>query len=294
MDHATQPVLSMQTIAPASLAEFARLIPADRAAMIAFDHVASKMKADPAWNRHARKYMSIYPEKTVFEFVGSDSESESGLGPQAQRRLIWRGFYRFDLDTPPQDPRCGWLLGGGKFASSDESPELVLTERKAHDLMFGRHARLFHNYSSGALVLGLGDRSFAVVDGKVVRDSIAIWSINTRITLGTLTYKLQLDGAPEAVHRARLIRYQHTHGLEAEDLPVSLLSTPAESDFIHKDYVIKNAVGHGGSSTVFAGEHIKTGAVVAIKRITRNHSNAGQIQQEIEMATILGRHVRHL
>ncbi|CAF9908191.1 MAG: hypothetical protein ALECFALPRED_004346 [Alectoria fallacina] len=276
----------MQTTAPYR-AEFARLTPENRPALVAFDQVASKLKADPNWNRHARKYMAILPGKENFEFVNSESESEGGSGPRTQKRLIWRGFYRFNFDMPPRDPRFGWVLGGGKFANGDESPDLVLTERKSHDLVFGRHARLFHNYSSGALILHTAKQSITFVDGKEVRPSITIWSIVTHITFGNLTYRLHLHGEVESAHRSRLARYQQSHGLTVNDFPVSLLSTPAESDYIHKHYIIKNPIGHGASSTVFAGEHMKTNAVVAIKRITRNRSNAGLIEQEHRLCQLV-------
>lgn len=274
---------------------FARLFPADRPAHLAFDRIASKLKAEPGWNQHARKYMLLDDEKIDIEYVTrekeSESESEGGSGPQPQKRSIWRGCYQLDFGLPPRDPRQGWLLGGGKIAPGDKSPELVLTERKAQDSVHGRHARLSHNYSSGALLLHVVDKSLASVDGKEVRDSIMIWSSETLITFGTLSYRIQLDGAADSVHRRRLNFYQQIHGLGAQNYPVTLVSTPATSDYVHKDYLVKNPVGHGGSSTVFAAMHLKTGAVVAIKRIVRHHRNANLIEREIQMANILGRHV---
>ena len=239
---------------------FARLFPADRPAHLAFDRIASKLKAEPGWNQHARKYMLIDDGKTDIEYVTREKESESESE-------------------------------GGKFAPGDKSPELVLTERKAQDSVHGRHARLSHNYSSGALLLHVVDKSLASVDGKEVRDSIMIWSSETLITFGTLSYRIQLDGAADSVHRRRLNFYQQIHGLGAQNYPVTLVSTPATSNYVHKDYLIKNPVGHEGSSTVFAAMHLKTGAVVAIKRIVRHHRNANLIEREIQMANILGRHV---
>ena len=273
--------------------EFARLIPADRPAKIAFDQIASKMKADPDWNQHARKYVVIYPQQSSFEYVDSEgSEGEDGSGLQPQERMIWRGFYRLAFDIPPRDVRLGWLLGGGKFALGDESPELVLTEKKEHNCILGRHARLVHDYSSGALVLKIAAQGSAFVDGKEVRDSIVIWSVNTLITLGTLSYNLQLDGAADIAHRGRLGLYQQAHGLVLKTYPMSLLSTPAPTDYIHKDYLIKNPVGYGDCSTVFAGMHIKTSAVVAIKRIARGDGNADEVEQEVQISAYLGVHVR--
>lgn len=188
-------------------------------------------------------------------------------------------------------PASDGFFGGGKYAlPGDESPELVLTERKSHDNVLGRHARLFHNHSSGALMLHLAKQSFAVVDGKKVSDSTIIWSDLTHITFGAPSYQLQLDGANDSAHRGRLTRYQKIHGLTVNDYPVNLLSTPAKSDYIHKDYVIKTAIGHGSSSTVFAGEHIKSGNAVAIKRITCTRQIAGPIEREIQMTAFLGRH----
>lgn len=284
----------MSTLPSNPPTQFALLYPSNRCATIAFDHVASKLKASTNWNPHARKYMAVYPLKADLEYFGSESESEGGSGPQMQKRRIWRGHYRLNFNLPPRDPRFGWVLGGGKFGPGDESPDFVLTEKKSRDGIFGRHASLFHNHSSGTLMLQLANEGLAVVDGKEVRESTVICSIVTHITLGNLTYKLELDGANDEVHRGRLMDYQLTHGLNANGGPVNLLSTPAESDYIHKDYVIKNPVGHGGSSTVFAGEHIKTGRVVAIKRIIRDEDNAHLIEQEIRMADFLGFHVGFL
>ena len=291
--------MSVQTVIdPPFNTRFARLFPADRLAHLAFDRIASKLKANPGWNQHARRYMVVYDEKVDIEYVTrereSESESEGGTGPQPLTRSIWRGCYQLDFSLPPRDPRQGWVLGGGKFAPGDESPELILTERKAQDFVHGRHARLSHSQTSGALLLQVAEKSFAIVDGKEVHDSIVIWSSETFITFGTLNYILQLDGALDSIHRRRLSSYKQIHGLEMQSYPVTLLSTPAKSDYIHKDYVIKNPVGHGGSSTVFAAMNLKTSAVVAVKRIIRHHRNAGQIEREIEMATLLGRHVRLL
>lgn len=279
---------------PASSTRFARLFPADRPAHLAFDRIASKVKAEAEWNQHARKYMEIYDEKIDIEYALSESESEDGSGPKPQKRSIWWGCYRLDFDLPPRDPHQGWILGGGKFASDEESPELVLTERKALDCVHDRHARLSHNYSSGALLLQLENNSLAMVDGKEVRDSIVIWSIDTLITFGTMSYKLQLDRADNNIHRLRLGLYQQTHNLMMQIYPVNLLSTPADSDYILKSYVVKNPVAYGNSSaaSTFAAVHLKTSAVVAIKRIIVNINTAGDTLRETEMATFLGRHVR--
>ena len=279
-------------ITPASNTRFARLMPADRPAHLAFHRIAEKVKADPSWNQHARKYMVIYDKKVDIVDVTSESESEGGSGPQAQKRSIWWGHYELNFNVPPRDPRQGWIIGGGRFGPNDDSPELVLTERKMQDCIRGRHARLYHSYSCGALLLRLASDSMAVVDGKDLQDSIVIWSNETRVAFGTMNYAIQLDGAVESIHRARLNRYHQTHNLGMNKFPINLLSTPAPSDYIHKDYIVKNPVAHGGFSTVFAAVHLKTSAVVAIKRTIRHHGNAGQIQREIEMAACLGRHVR--
>lgn len=283
-----------ETPAPTYFREFARLYPTNKTAALAFDRVASKVKADPNWNRHARKYIAIFPDQASLECVGSESESEDGSGPQPHKRLIQIGYYRLNFDMPPRDPRLGWLIGGGKFALGDESPELVLTERKRHDGILGRHAQLFHNYSSGALMLRVSDQSIAIVGGKNVRGLTAIWSITTHISFGNMTYRLDLDDATDGIHQRRLNHYRQINDLAVTDGHVSLLSTPAESDYIHKEYVIKNPVGHGASSTIFAGEHIKTGTAVAVKRMIRDRDNAGSIKQEVQMAKFLGSHVRLL
>lgn len=147
----------------------------------------------------------------------------------------------------PRDPQQGWVLGGGKFVPGDERPELVLTERKTQDCVHSRHARLSHNYSSGALVLHLSDQSLAVVDGKDVGDSVVIWSIETSISFGTMSYRLQLDDAYNGIHRNRLKQYKQTYGLGMNSYPITLLSTPAESDYIKKTMSSKTLLAMGAS-----------------------------------------------
>lgn len=164
-------IFSMEATPPNFPTQFALLYPSNRCAIIAFDHVASEVKAGTNWNPHARKYMAIYPERLDLEYIGSESENEGGSGPQMQKRQIWRGHYRLDFNMPPRDPRLGWVLGGGKFGPGEESPEFVLTERKTRDGIFGRHALLSHNYSSGALMLRLANEGLVFVNGKDVGPS---------------------------------------------------------------------------------------------------------------------------
>ena len=268
---------------------FGRLYPANDLAEKAFNQIAHKIKTGPQqWNPVARRYIKINTIKDIALDYTSDTESEGGSGPKPVAESIWRGHYCLSFDVPPTNPRLGWVVGGGTFGTA----EIVLTEKKKWSHISSQHAKFAHNYTSGALVLSVSENNLVVVDGKEVHgEQRTIWSPETRLTFGRLDYKLVLERVDNHNHLERLTQYKLQHGITDEGFPITLMSTPAETDFIHKDYIIKNPMGWGTSSIVFAGEHRKTGAAVAIKKFKRTEDNWMFIEAEISMAYYLGDHV---
>lgn len=268
---------------------FGRLYPANDLAENAFDYIAQKIKSGPQqWNPLAQQYIEINTEKACVFSYTSDTESEGGSGPVSVANTIWSGHYCLAFDMPPANARRGWIVGGG----SSGTAEIVLTTKKKQNHISSQHATFAHNYTSGALVLTVSENNTVIMDGKEVRnEQRTIWSPETRLTFGRLDYKLILERVSNQDHLTRLAHYKIMHGIKDAEYPMTLLSTPAETDYIHKDYIFKNPIGYGGSSIVFAGEHRKTGAAVAIKKFKRTRENSESIQQEIAMADYLGQHV---
>ena len=276
-----------------SASQFATLTPWNKAAFAAFTQVAQKKLKDEHWNKTARQNIEIDDELLEMSTYSDVSESDGGTGPTKTVRPILRGYYAFDFAKPPRHPAEGWLIGGGKFSTSEECPEILLTERKKNDGVSSRHARLAHNFSSGALVITASDGNGVWINGeKLTDDQLVIHGRTTTLEFGRLKYRLQVyryDSDEE--FRDILNSYKHKHAIADDDYPTTLLATPAESDFLTGNYILKNVIGEGATSVVYAAYDRKSGCAVAIKKVLRSANNAKAIKRDIEIAQYIGAHV---
>ncbi len=278
---------------------FATLHPENQAAKISFTQVALKMLGDEDWNPTARQNIEIDDDPYQMSIYSSASESDGGTGPTRTVRPIKRGYYAFDLAKPPRHPAKGWLIGGGKFSTSDDGPEILLTERKKHDGVSSRHARLSLNFASGALVITASDRNDVCIDGKEkvdgkvrVDDRLVIHDNETALEFGNLKYKLYLHKYnSDGEFRFMLNAYKHKHAIADDDYPWNLMATPSNSDRVTQKYLLKNPIGEGATCVVYGALHRKSGDLVAIKKIKRTAHNAQAIEQDIQIARYIGQHV---
>lgn len=272
---------------------FAMLIPANKAARNSFSLLAQKKLDDKDWNPTARQNIQANNPPVQVSNYSNASESDGGTGPPATFRPILMGYYIFDFTLPPRQPDKGWLIGGGKFSGGDESPEILLTERKNYDGVSSRHARLAHNFSSGALVITASDNNVVFVNGhEVVDDQRVIHGQMTSLEFGQLKYALHVRRyITDDVFRSYLNLYKHDHALADDDYPTNLLATPADSDVVTQNYVMKNPVGSGATSVVYAAINKRNGHAVAIKKIRRTKNNAKAIKRDINIAKYIGEHV---
>jgi hypothetical protein len=86
-------VLLEQPFSPRTAAkykgDFARLIPINRAAILAFHAIAQKSKLDPEWNPHARRFLHVedIERDLTPEWDSSDTQTDGEEGSQK----IWTG-----------------------------------------------------------------------------------------------------------------------------------------------------------------------------------------------------------
>ncbi len=272
---------------------FAILKPANNAPRDAFSQVAQKKLDDKDWNPIARQNIKADKQPTQVSTYSNSSESDGGTGPSRTLRPVLTGYYTVDLAKPPRQPDKGWLIGGGKFSGGEERPEILLTERKKHDGVSSRHARLAHNFASGALVITTSDNNVVWINGYEVADNQrVIHGRTTSLEFGSLKYILEVRGYDaDEDYRDHLSSYMRKHGLGDDDYPSILLATPADSDLVTKRYVMKNPVGEVATSVVYAAYDRRNGDAVAIKKMRRTARNASSILRDIEIAFYIGEHV---
>ena len=272
---------------------FAVMVPANNAARASFSQVAQKMLEDKDWNPTARQNIQANADSIQVSHDSSVSESDGGNATPKTSSPVSVGCYTFDFVKPPEEPGNGWLIGGGKFSESDLRPEILLTERRKHDRVSSRHARLSHNFKSGALLISASENSAVLVDGyRLINGHRVIHGITTSLEFGELSYTLEIRKyEADEDFRNHLRIYKQQNNIAVADYPQILLATPAESDFINENYVLKNPVGNGATSVVYAAFDRRNGDAVAIKKIRRTNDNAPHIQQDLIIADHIGKHV---
>ena len=274
---------------------FAILIPANDTARDSFSQLAFKKQENKNWNPYARRNIKVDKEPAFVSSYADESESDGGTGPLRNMRPVFKGSYIFDFSNGPRLPGKGWIIGGGKFSEGDDPPDILLTERKKNDRVSSRHARLSHNFASGALIITASDNNNngVTINGhEVVNDQFVIHGRTTSLKFGKLEYTLEVRPYDtDEDYRNQLRFYKQIHGLEHDDYPSCLLATPADSDFVTEKYIMKNPVGDGATSVVYGAIERKTGAAVAIKKVKRTARNSQAVARDIEIAEWIGEHV---
>ena len=272
---------------------FAILTPANSAARDAFSKLAQKMLDDESWNRNARQHIESNNHPVQVSTYDDASESEGGTGPGPKLRPVLRGCYIFDFAKAPGQPDKGWLIGGGKFSKDDQGPDILLTERKAKSGVSSGHARLRHNFQSGALVISVLNGNATWINGhEVVHNQRVIHGLTTSLEFGRLKYDLEVRKYDtDEQYRQHLRVYKANHAIPDDEYPFTIQATPADSDLVTKNYIIKNPIGEGSTCVVYAAHHRWSGTAVAVKKVRRTHENAKAIECDIAISKSIGEHV---
>ncbi|KAK5214804.1 hypothetical protein LTR96_011267 [Exophiala xenobiotica] len=258
--------------------DFARLIPVNHSAKVAFNEIAQRLRLDPEWHLHARKFIHVDPtgkELTPFEDSEADDEVTSKGLP------ILSGHYRLNLTTLPKTPRLGWIWGSGRKDLPDGGVDLLLTSNGKRDGVLGRHGRLFHT-DNGFLAVAVPEKKVVYINGQERLEGAqrVIGLPRTGLTMGNLAFRLEFTQL--SAYRTQL----NTLLSERHDGHVhpSLDPTPQFHHFELKGYMIQEPLNSGGHGVVLGGVNRETGKTVAVKRLQRTSKNLERIRLEIDIS----------
>lgn len=270
--------------------DFARLVPANRAARIAFNEVVDKLRTpDSGWTETGlEKYMHIDRVKVDVHEENSDTDTDGDIPPLTIS--LWTGYYRLNLDIPPSNGKIGWVVGRGRSDLINRGIDFLLTCSSIYGVS-GRHARFLHHSSSNALMVVAGRRP-VVLNGTVELENAhqAITAVVTGISFGDLIYRLTFTSLNRNVYAQQL---KNLHRSSSGGLPGFMSPTPASTDYELKHYTVKAVFAEGSTCIMSSGIDRRTGALVAIKEMKRNVRNSSALAHEIEVNRSLSPHVSY-
>ena len=262
---------------------FARLLPGNPPAKLAFSLIVDRIIQDPNWIPYARRHLFYEPARE--ETSSSYSETEESEVESQRQSVRWHGWYILDFDQLPSNPHRGWRIGSGRLRTGQEDVEFLLTNRARHDGVNAQHCRLNFNFDSYVLLITAEiNRQVLVLSNgtRVLRGtSMAIPSKSTSIELGNLRYELSFTDMPQEVYRSYVREIREIFGTDSAEPPLSVDPTPADSDYHIPGYIVKEPLALGGSCVVCSGINLRSGGLVAIKRVTKHKDNVTDLQQEI-------------
>ncbi len=269
--------------------DFARLVPVNRQACIAFNEVVERIKKEPDWNSHAQQYLNVSESKTSLgaDFSGSETDSAPDIYG-TNNTSVWTGYYRLNLELPPRRFRYGWVIG-----SNPDEADILLTTKKQQYRVRGKHARLTYDLLSYAFLVVADFGRSVLLDGKdeVRNAQRVVWSKATGVTLGDLSYKLVRTGLKEQILREQLSVLRNELGASKHEPPAYLAPTPSNDDYEYSGYIVKGVFAQGATCSVSAGLDKRTGVAVAVKKMVRNSRNFLMVKNEVEIMKSIGSHV---
>ncbi|KIW65071.1 hypothetical protein PV04_07356 [Phialophora macrospora] len=272
--------------------DFARLVPVNHNAILAFHSVAERARLEPDWNPHIRRFLFIEdtPRAISPEWDGTSDTNSDATGPLQQGQVL-AGYYRLSLDLITNHPRLGWVLGSGRKDLPNGGVDFLLTLQKNRHHVHGRHARLVHA-QNGALMLVVGKGKTVVVNGieRMEGSQRVVGSVRTALAFGNLSYNLEFTGLNETSYRDKLGELFTKLHPDGDVPPMSLELTPLEHHHELHGFLIHSPFASGASGVVSAGFEKSTGKAVAIKRVKRTPATVARIQLEIQIYRKIGDH----
>lgn len=264
--------------------DFGCLIPTGRASIMAFHAIAQRSKLDPEFPEHCLQFMFVDEEQTEYTEPYDDGGSETEVDDMEAPNLIWRGHFRFNALTMPQ--QC--IVGCGQEGLLNFGVDMLLAlpqPRSQHRILGRRsqHAVFYHQFPSGAFMISIQPGKEVHINGeKQTPQSHHIALPKTNIRFGDLDYCFRYTDLDDEIYREQLFPGK-------TDALLSLGLTPQESDRLMGDFVVRVPYARGSHGLVLAGTQLSTGERVAVKRMVRDHRNFDRVKTEIEISRHLAK-----
>lgn len=274
--------------------DFARLIPANRLARIAYSEVIEKSLRLPQWNEHAQKFLYFEEARDDEDHLSELSDADT-TAVLARQRCRWSGYYRLNLSILPQYIGLGWILGSGSVSFPEAGVDLLLTAERSQHRIGSRHTRFSFHRGTGCLLVFADRRNVSLRGsfGQVeLRNAHRALTESAGITIGDLQYSFEYTGLNQERYREELTSLMKQKlGQPEFEISSSLSTSGSDTDIQLKDYTVKQVFASGISCTVATAIVKKTGEAVAVKKLKKSDTNYDAVMCEVNILQRIEQHV---
>lgn len=273
-----------------TIPDFARLVPVNHQAKLAFHEIATILETDSSWNPHCRKFIHVYDVKSKFHSECS-LETDTSDG-DAEIQDIYTGYYRLNLSILPDKFARGWIIGAGRSGMDHLGVDFLLTVKGNRDRVRGRHASIQHHKVSRHLMIVPAAGKEVVLNGEEVpRHGKVLESMRMGLTIGNLTFKIEFLSMNAANYNERFDEIVRESGTWFTQRIESIDPTPSDNHLILQGYQMQTPQAFGAYGVVSPCVNTSSGDVYAVKRVQRTQSTFDQVGDEIAILKRLGKHV---
>ena len=286
---------------------FATLTPTNVLAMMAFSDVFDTeikgrqkgsteamspcMKVQSSQEYHSDVlHYRLEMERKLTEGDISESLTELDTDTEIEARplgMIWKGFYRLELQHPPTAPDLGWILGKKPIGRKSVADIILCNSvfARNHSLNIrSSHARLNFNKENGAIFIASISSSSSTrvtVNGEVVRRELHVLNQHQmKIWINSLEYDFKYTNFASSRDYLKE-RKEYLSSILKAPLTASFdMPTPQRSTRTFGQWTLSDALGKGTAGRVFLASNSKN-EVVAVKIMERNSKSATKINNEI-------------
>ncbi|KAK2873806.1 hypothetical protein FQN49_002052 [Arthroderma sp. PD_2] len=287
---------------PPSKTAFARLVPVNTAAKMAFNAMYESILLEDSRLLDG-EHIHVQPKQTYDKGVllfwlqeqktQGDSDSDSPTEPDTDTEdtlqhqgMIWTGWFSFGLGNGPYNSALGWTLGKG--GRKGIFTDFLLPSTPASIGLRGYHARFNLHQTTGHLFISKtssAPNAEVIVNGKGVNngENFSLNQTPMNIRVGNLELEFQYTdyAYTDDFYRDRWVYMSHCLG--SMTVPnCAITPTPSRTFRCFGQWTMSNSLGKGAYGKVSSATNSK-GEVVAIKVVVRRQWSVRQICEEIRI-----------
>ncbi|KAK5312505.1 hypothetical protein LTR93_011304 [Exophiala xenobiotica] len=260
--------------------DFARLVPVNDQAKLAFHEIALILNADPGWNSHCRKFIHVSDVKDKVASGGLQESDTSECDPEVQE--VFTGYFCLNLTILPENFPRGWIIGSGRPNMDHLGVDFLITMKGKRDGVRGRHAHIRHHNVNRLLMMAPAYGKKVWLNGEEVsNEGRLLESTRMGVTIGNLVFRLEFLLKNTDTYNKQLDEIIRESGSWFTEKIEAIDSTPSDNHLILQGYQIHTLQAFGAFGVRTQSSFSQVNEEVTILRRLEKHPHVCALTEVI-------------